>query len=250
MSAYLYTASVTQRQVRPVRGSGLEQLQVWDSALSAIVYGGDAQQAQKRFEAWCHLSPEGPHPLETQLGKIVGAEIIDQMLTEAGSQKVDWPELSRRVADMVLASAVDDFEQGYWVDANQVVPPASTRLDADALKRELAEDVRSGVNWAPDKKFFFLVSVLGPPRPPPELRDEFELESPGADATTDESGGESESDEGSDAASELRDLEAAAVVEARNSVVAAWLWRKYAATTPLASNEIHVGQVCEILAVV
>jgi hypothetical protein len=40
---------------------------------------------------------------------------------------------------------------------------------------------------------------------------------------------------------EMRDKEAAALVEARNSVVAAWLWRKYAADTRLAQNEIQIG---------
>jgi hypothetical protein len=35
---------------------------------------------------------------------------------------------------------------------------------------------------------------------------------------------------------EMRDKEAAALVEARNSVVAAWLWRKYAARHPARSE--------------
>jgi hypothetical protein len=47
----------------------------------------------------------------------------------------------------------------------------------------------------------------------------------------------------------MRDKEAAALVEARNSVVAAWLWRQFAANTPLASNEILVNPCCAILPV-
>jgi hypothetical protein len=39
-------------------------------------------------------------------------------------------------------------------------------------------------------------------------------------------------------------MEAAAVIEARNSAVAAWLWRNYAATTPLAKNAIRIDPLC------
>jgi hypothetical protein len=46
---------------------------------------------------------------------------------------------------------------------------------------------------------------------------------------------------------EMREKEAAALVEARNSVVAAWLWRKFAANTRLASNEILVNPCCAVI---
>ena len=45
---------------------------------------------------------------------------------------------------------------------------------------------------------------------------------------------------------EMREKEAVVLVEARNSVVAGWLWRKFSADTPLAQNEIHVSQCCPI----
>jgi hypothetical protein len=47
----------------------------------------------------------------------------------------------------------------------------------------------------------------------------------------------------------MRDKEAAALVEARNSVVAAWLWRKYAANTRLAPNEIQIDPCCAFIPV-
>jgi hypothetical protein len=46
---------------------------------------------------------------------------------------------------------------------------------------------------------------------------------------------------------EMRDKEAAALIEARNSVVAAWLWRKYAADTRLAGNDILITPCCAIV---
>jgi hypothetical protein len=48
---------------------------------------------------------------------------------------------------------------------------------------------------------------------------------------------------------EMRDKEAAALIQARNSVVAAWLWRKYAANTRLAPNEIQITPCCSFVPV-
>jgi hypothetical protein len=48
---------------------------------------------------------------------------------------------------------------------------------------------------------------------------------------------------------EMRDKEAAGLVEARNSVVAAWLWRKYAVDTRLAVNEIKIDPCCSFIPV-
>src|ERR1039458_7681754 len=65
MNAYLFTAGLTQAQVRPTPGRGgqmVDSLRVWDSCMSAIIYGGDPEQAQKRFEAWCRRTPEGENP--------------------------------------------------------------------------------------------------------------------------------------------------------------------------------------------
>lgn len=247
MNAFLFTAAVTQRQVRSAQGTGHEQLNIWGAALSALVYGGTADEAQKRFEEWCHLSPEGPHPLETEIHQIVGAQFIDQLLTESGTEPSDWPAISGQVTEMVLGSALDDFEQGYWVDTNQEVPPEAATVGLERLKEALPEDIRSGLNWSPEKQFFFLVTVLAPPLPPPELRDEVESEpGPGGEAS-EEAGGDESSPGAVDTLAEIRELCGAALVRARNSAVAAWLWRKYAAGTPLATNDIAVGQVCAML---
>ena len=48
---------------------------------------------------------------------------------------------------------------------------------------------------------------------------------------------------------EMREKGASALVKARNSVVAAWLWRKYAADTRLANNEIYISPCCGIVPV-
>jgi len=253
MNAYLFTAGLTQSQVRPTAGrSGqmVETLQTWDGCASAIIYGGDPEQAQKRFEAWCRLTPEGENPVETEIKKVVTAQFVDELLTEFGGKPLDWPRISQQVNDILQATAVDDFEQGYWVDINQAVPPGKISFDVGSLKRDLPEDIRSGLNWSPDKKFFFLVSVLSP-RPAPVIpADDLESDTPDHNAADDEN---EDNDEKPDldgfvaTLPEMRDKEAAALIQARNSVVAAWLWRKYAADTRLAPNEIQITPCCSFV---
>jgi hypothetical protein len=227
-------------------------LQTWDACVNAVIYGGDPEQAQKRFEAWCRQTPEGENPIETEIKKIVAAQFVDQLLTESGGKPLDWPRVSQQVNDILQTTPVDDFEQGYWVDINQVVPPGKISFDVESLKRDLPEDIRSGLNWSPDKKFFFLVSVLSP-RPSPAIpADEWESDTPNRDDADDEN---EDNDEKTDldvnvaALPEMRDKEAAALVEARNSVVAAWLWRKFAAGTWLAPNEIQINPCCSFIPV-
>ena len=251
MNGYLFTAGLTQSQVRPTSvrgGQTVDRLQTWDTCASAIIYGGDAEQAQKRFEAWCRLIPDGENPVEMDFKKIVAAQFADELLTESGGQPLDWPLVSRQVNDILQATPVDDFEQGYWVDINQAVPPGKISFDVESLKRDLPEDIRSGLNWSPDKKFFFLLSVLTPRPLPVFPADELESHSTIHD---DEIEAEEKPDLDGFVATlpEMRDKEAAALVEARNSVVAAWLWRKFAANTRLASNEIQIDPCCSFIPV-
>ena len=249
MNGYLFAAGVTQSQVRPVPGRGgqmVDRLQTWDACVSAIIYGGDAEQAQKRFEAWCRLIPDGKNPVEMDFKKVVAAQFVDQLLTESGGQPLDWPRISRQVNDILQATPVDDFEQGYWVDINQAMPPGKISFDIGSLKRDLPDDIRSGLNWSPDKKFFFLLSVLSPYPSPPIPADDLESGAPDGDETADK---EPDLDGFVATLPEMRDKEAAALVEARNSVVAAWLWRKYAADTRLAPNEIQITPCCSFVPV-
>ena len=254
MNAYLFTAGLTQSQVRPTpgrRGQMVDSLRIWDSCMSAIIYGGDPEQAQKRFEAWCRRTPEGENPVETEIKKVGAAQFVDQLLTELGGKPLDWPRISQQVNDILQTTAVDDFEQGYWVDINQAVPPGKISFDVESLKRDLPEDIRSGLNWSPDKKFFFLVSVLSP-RPSPAIpADEWESNAANRDNPSDENENEEkpELDGFVAALPEMRDKDATALVEARNSVVAAWLWRKFAANTRLAPNEIQIGPCCSFIPV-
>jgi hypothetical protein len=254
MNGYLFTAGLTQSQVRPTsdRGGQLAgRLQTWDTCASAIVYGGGAKQAQKRFEAWCRLIPDGENPVEMDFKKLVAAQFVDQLLTESGGKSLDWPEISRQVNDLLQATPADDFEQGYWVDLNEAMPAGKISFDIESLKRDLPEGIRSGLNWSPDKKFFFLLSVLTPRPSPVYSPDELE-----PDATIhDDAADENPEDEKPDldgfvaALPEMRDKEAAALIEARNSVVAAWLWRKFAISTRLAANEIQIDPCCSLIPV-
>jgi len=253
MNAYLFTAGFTRTRNTPTPSRGGQMVnmpQTYDGTVSAIVHGGNPEQAQKRFEAWCHPAADSEDPAIVKIKKIVVAQFVDELLAEAGGSPPDWPQISKQVDDALQATALDDFEQGYWVDIEQAVPAGKISFDIEALKSDLPEDIRSGLNWSPDKKFYFLLSVLAP-RPSPAFTAELETDA----RIHDDDAGENPDDENPDldgfvaALPEMRDKEAAALVEARNSVVAAWLWRKYAADTRLAANEIKIDPCCTFIPV-
>src|SRR5207249_10583746 len=146
------------------------QLQTWDTCMSLIVYGDDVSRAQKTFEDWCHASERGENPVQTEIKKIVGAQLVPEFLTEAGGQQLDWPEVATRLMEAAPANeteatepaATADSGEGFWVDVQQAVPAESARLDMESLKNGLPEDIRSALNWATEKQFLFLVSCLSP----------------------------------------------------------------------------------------
>jgi hypothetical protein len=140
---------------------------------------------------------------------------------------------------------VDDLGPGYWVDVEHTVPPDSAHLNMESLKRALPEDIRSGLNWSPDKQFIFLVTSLSAPAVVNQFDEDFDKENSDDDGELDRTASEEPVlDEAVASLPEMRDKEAAALVEARNAVVAAWLWRKFVANTRLASNEILVTPCC------
>jgi len=249
-NGYLFTAgvTVTQKLDTPVSRGGTT-LQTWDTCMSAIVQGEDATSAQRTFEEWCQRSRE--NEAQTELRKILGAQLVSKLLTESGGEELGWNVIAARVTaslpihDAEASDEAADHGEGYWVNINEVVPSGSARLDVESLKRDLPEDVASTLNWSLDKKFIFLVSSLAPQSMMIELHDEFE------DAGSEQGDNESEAGPILDPAvaslPEMRDKEAAALVEARNSVVAAWLWRKFVTDTPLATNEILLNPCCAII---
>jgi hypothetical protein len=212
-----------------------------------ILIADTADQAQARFEAWLCTQPEGGNPVETEINRIVGAQFYEQLLTETGPAPIDWRQVAEQGCSDVDAIPVDDFEQGYWVDVNTVVSPGS---NLDALRQNLPEDVSSGLNWSEAKQFFFLLSVLSPSSvPAPEPTAESETEAPDATQPMQDSPGVFTTGAGGESADfpEMANKEAAVLIRARNSVVAAWLWRKYFADTPLAANQIRIDPWCGVM---
>jgi len=242
MNAYLLTASFTRSQPALVN-LGLRR----SSCASTIVCADNEEEAKKRFEDWLRTPPEDGSSVDILIHKMVVAPFVDQMLKETESVPLDWPQIATQARSDLESTPADDFEQGYWVDVNAVLPPS---INLDDLRRDLPEDISSGLNWADDKQFFFLLSVLSPPPPPPP--EPWEEPEPGAadaahpeEETADESApvmGEAEAD-----FPELAGKEAAALIRARNSAVAAWLWRNYAADTKLAGNQIRIDPWCGVV---
>ena len=128
MNGYLFTAGV--RQTRFVTGRGI---QTWDSCVSAIVYGAEVGQAQRQFEQWCSQKPEGHEEAEILIKRIIAAQLVDQLITESGSKALPWSEISQRLLDPAAVTAVDESEQGLWLDVNQVAVGGRFNGDVEAL---------------------------------------------------------------------------------------------------------------------
>jgi hypothetical protein len=243
MNAYLFTAAVTRwlSGKVTVRGTTTNEVRPVEGCDSAILFGDDPAQTQQRFEAGLRgpLADEDLH--RTEITRIVAAQIVDHLFTESGPAPLDWAQIYREFEKSVQATALDDFEQGYWADVNELVRPDNLGPGIDSLQKALPEDISSGLNWSPDKQFYFLLSVLSPPPPPPDPDAGLEADDPELDA-----GLESSATDDSEPTifPQLVDKEAAAVIRARNSVVAAWLWRKFAADTRLAANAIRIDSLC------
>ena len=240
MNAYFFTAVASRSQARSA-GGGPEVIQTWDDCPSLVVLAPDAKAAQARFEDWLCAQPEGESRRETLIRRISAAQFVDQWFDESGGAPLDWPKIAAQAEKQLESTAADDFEQGYWLNVDEVIVAGRLSFNIDALRRELPEDVESGLNWSAEKQFLFIVSVLAPMvvAPPPEDED--------PDAAQEGGPGELTPGELYQSYPQARDKDAAALVLARNSAVAAWLWRRYASGTALAANEIRIDPWCGAL---
>jgi hypothetical protein len=249
MKAYLFSSVTTRSQVRsaPGRYGTTDSFQTWDACGTQIVFGDSPEEAQKQFETWLRASPDGENPVKVTIRKIAAAQFMDRLFTESGDTPLNWNLIIKQVESQLQSEPIDDFEQGYWVDVDQVVRPDKLSFSAGTLKSDIPEDIRSGLNWLSDKKFLFVLSVLSPPAPPAGILDEPDTEAEDSSESSDENAEKS----GQISIGELYatfpqalDKEVAALIQARNSVVAAWLWRRYAANTRLATNTIRIDPWC------
>jgi hypothetical protein len=256
MNAYLFSAGATHftlSQSPERHGTSHAAIESYDSCVTTILCGGDLARAQKRFEAWCQPpAEEAVRKSWVEIKRIVSAKFVDQMLTEAGPVAPDWPKLAVRMKAALESTPGDEFEEGYWVDVNQAVPPGQSSPDLESLKRGLPEDIGSGLNWSADKQFFFLLGIL---KPWPNLElpaDDVEAAEPGQPVQS-----ANEIDEAAEPELEifmadlpqLREKEAAVLVEARNAVVAVWLWRNFSANSWLAAHELNILPGCDVIPV-
>lgn len=249
MNAYLYSGVTTRSQVRPATGrSGVvDTIQTWDACGTQIVFGDAPEEAQKQFETWLRATPEGENPVKVTIRKIAAAQFIDRLFTESGDMPLNWLEILKRAESQLQSTSMDDFEQGYWVDVDQAVRPEKLSFSAGTLQSDVPEDIRSGLNWLSDRKFLFVLSVLSPPSLPAEPLDEPETDEDDLAESADENVEKTEPISIGELYAtfpQALDKEAAALIQARNSVVAAWLWRRYAANTRLAANAIRIDPWC------
>lgn len=241
MAAYYLTAVCTWVQVREgaSRRGPLDTIQVWDGASEAIVFADSPADAQSLFEKELNRPAEGEDPKEVRIRKMAVAPFVGHLFTESGNAPLNWPKIRSEMDASLESASTDDFEQGYWVDVERTVRPENLSFSLGTLQSDVPEDIRLGLNWSGDKQFYFLLHVLPLPQPP-IIPDELDGEA----------GEPNESDEPS--AAEIEEMnvtlpDTAVVIYARNSVVAAWLWRRYAAKTQWNNNAIRITPLCGII---
>ena len=169
--------------------------------------------------------------------KVHVAPFVEQLLTESENVPLSWARILEKADSLLQSTPVDDFEQGYWVHVDQVVQSDKLSFSVGTLESDVPEEVRSGLNWTGEKQFFFFLKVLPLPSPPVIPGYEQEIEN-------DESEGPEEP-----SATEIDEMnvtlpETVAVIQARNSIAAAWLWRRYAANTQWNANAIRISPLC------
>ena len=108
-------------------------------------------QRKNCLKRGCPPKADDKNPQEMRINKIFCTPFLEQMLTETGNVPIDWPQLANRAFAEQAANPIDDFEQGYWLDVNTTIRPGP---GIEALRQELPEDIRSGLNWSSDKQFF------------------------------------------------------------------------------------------------
>jgi hypothetical protein len=246
-TAYFLVAAARCSRVTRVRlrSAWTDSIEVWDACIPKIVFGRSGEDAQTQFTDWLKApAAEGEGPRETTIRKITQTPFVDRFITESANSPLDWPNVMKQFIASLEATSEDDFEQGYWVDVDEVVRPDKLSFSAGTLESEVPEDIRSGLNWSGNKQFFFLFGILAPPPPPPAdpyaetetIRPEL-VEPVQRDA---EPLKELSPEELYETFPDACNKEAVVLVQARNSVVAAWLWRRYSAKTPLADKPIRI----------
>src|SRR5712691_8473031 len=199
-----------------------------DACSNMIFYGGEEEPSWRAFEEWLLSPNQAEVPVSTKIEKMVGSPVMEQLLTERGFVPLNWPELCEEAERILQSSEPDDLSQGYWADCNELVNSQQLSPNIEWLQRDLPADTRLDLNWSADKPHFFLLSVPGAPKnsfpnpPEPmigsgELREEEEPEEVA----------ESESGQRETPFPELAERELTVVIQARNAVVATWLWRKH-----------------------
>ena len=238
-NAYYLTAIYTCAQVQDATGrhGPRDSIQIWDASADAIVFGFSPDESQRLFESELSRQPEGENPREVTMRKISVAPFVEQLLTESGNVPLNWARILEKADSLLQSTSVDDFEQGYWVDVDQVVPSDKISFSVSTIESNVPEEVRSGLNWSDEKQFFFFLKVLPLPAPPPIPSYEQEIAVPESERPEEPS------------LTEIDEMnvtlpETVAVIQARNSIVAAWLWRRYAANTQWNINAIRITPLC------
>ena len=223
--------------------SRIEKGQVVDDCVSLIICGGDAEEARARFEVW--LLGDGSEAVKIE--RVQTTPFVDRLFTEAGPVSLDWKAVATQLNACDEAGFDDHSQAGYWVDVNQMIAPGTLAPDVEVLRTELPEDVREGINWSPDREFYYLLSALSPqPMQGAVETGDADLEDQSTLGATAELGWLNLRERDARFA-EMAEKKVVVLIRARNSVVATWLWQSYSALQRLPACELRIDPLFGIL---
>jgi len=119
-----------------------------------------AEAARELFQIWVTRTED--KNLSITINNVAASQFIGQLFSETGTLPLDWETICYDAAARLEATPQGDEEQGLWADVNHLVPNNAIPSSIDELKASLPEEDRSGLNWSPEKTFFFIVIALKP----------------------------------------------------------------------------------------
>ena len=85
--------------------------------------------------------------------------VFEQLVTENGLSPLDWAALVQSQS-LPEGSEPDDFDAGYWLDCQQLVPADNLPTDAEAFRRSLSDADAADLNWSSEKNYLFVIKAL------------------------------------------------------------------------------------------
>ncbi len=128
------------------------------STVYVIGTGANAPEAIEWYRNWLsegYMDGSGTVVIEN----ITATPVFDQLVTEAGCTPLDWAAM---IQSQVIpeGAAPDDFDAGYWLNCQELVPAGKLPPDPESFRRSLSAGDAADLNWNPEKNHLFVIKAV------------------------------------------------------------------------------------------